>query len=234
MNIEGLIRVPLLQTLPRSRVEDLAGVMLRRRFVARQVVAREGDPATHLVVVESGSLSAAHVTAAGRRVQFGAVTGPCIVDKAATLYEAVHTATWTSTTACHVRLLPGLIFRDLLDQEPEFREHVLHHLAGQVSSHRRSRMRFAAPGPVARVADWAVEAHQAFGRVIKLAGGQQGLGEELGLSRVTVNRSLSALVTLGAIEVRSGLIEVLDLARLTTATTTGHGTNTRGARRRLG
>jgi len=193
VDIEGLLGVPLLRVLPRSRVAELARDMPVRIVPVGQVVARDGDPATHLLIVESGSLAAVHETPAGTRVRLAAVTGPCTLDKAATLHEAVHTATWAATTACRIRLLRAQVLRQLLHQEPALREHVLRYLATEVNTHRRSRIRRAASDPVAQVADWLVEKERAIGSSIPLSGGQQGLGEELGLSRVTVNRALSTL-----------------------------------------
>ncbi len=224
MDIEGLLGVPLLRVLPRSRVAELARDMPVRIVPVGQVVARAGDPATHLLVVESGSLAAVHETPAGARVRLALVTGPCALDKAATLHQAMHTATWTATTACRIRLLPAQVLRQLLDREPALREHVLRYLAAEVNTHRRSQIRHAASDPVAQVADWLVEMECAVGSSIPLAGGQQGLGEELGLSRVTVNRALSALAAAGAIQVRPRLIDVQNSAYLTTARTSGRAT----------
>ncbi len=192
VDVQGLLRVPLLRVLPRARVEELAQDMPVRLMPVGQVVARAGDPATHLLIVESGSLAAVHETPAGSRVRLAAVTGPCTLDKAATLHEAVHTTTWTTIDACRIRLLPARVLRHLLHQEPALREHVLRYLAAEANAHRRSRMRRAASDPIAQVADWLVETERAVGSSIPLPGGQQGLGEELGLSRVTVNRALSA------------------------------------------
>lgn len=115
MDVEGLLRVPLLRVLPRSRVEELARELPVRVVPAGQVVARTGDLATYLIIVESGSLAAVHETAGGARVRLAGITGPCTLDKAATLHETVHMATWTATTACRMRLLPARVLRQLLN-----------------------------------------------------------------------------------------------------------------------
>jgi len=234
VDVEGLLRVPLLRVLPRSRVEALARELPARVVPAGQVVARTGDLATYLIIVESGSLAAVHETAAGARVRLAGITGPCTVDKVATLHEAVHTATWTATTDCRIRLLPARVLRQLLNQEPALREHVLRYLAAEVNAHRRSRMRRAAPDPIAQVSDWLVERERAVGSSIPLPAGQQGLGEELGLSRVTVNRALSTLAAAGAIQVRLRLVDVHNSAYLTTASTSGRDTNARTPNSRPG
>lgn len=219
--------VPLLRVLPRSRVEELARDLPVRVVPTGQVVARAGDRASKLIIVENGSLAAIHDTAAGAKVRLASVTGPCTLDKAATLHEAVHTATWTATTVCKIRLLPAHVVHQLLNHEPAFREHVLRYLAAEVNTHRRSRTRRAAADPIAQVADWLIERQHAVGPSIPLPAGQQGLGEELGLSRITVNRALSTLAATGAIRVGPRLVDVHNSAFLTAASTSGRNTNTR-------
>lgn len=78
-----------------------------------------------------------------------------------------------------------------------------------------------------QVADWLVETERAVGSSIPLPSGQQGLGKELGLSRVTVNRALSALAATGAVRVRPRLVDVQDSTYLTTVSFSGRDTNTR-------
>lgn len=46
---------------------------------------------------------------------------------------------------------------------------------------------------------------------------QQGMAEELGLSRVTVNRVLQSLMRSGAVRIRSGAVDLLDADILTAA-----------------
>jgi len=173
--------------------------------------------------MEQGCLSAARYTAAGARVQFGAVTGPCVVDKAATLHEGTHTVTWTTTTVCRVRRLPAATLFQLFDAEPSLRDHVLRYLAAEVNLHRGSRVRHAGPDPLAQLADWLAEACGTTGDVVPLTGGQQGLADELALSRVTVNRGLSALAAAGVIKVRTRRISVIDAARLEAVRAYGRG-----------
>lgn len=217
MDIQSLLRVPLLGVLPRPRVERLAREFPSREVAAGQVVAHEGDPAHRLIILETGSLTAVHDTPRGTRVRLSAVTGPCVVDKVATLDGGVHTANWTATTACRLRLLPGTVLRQLIDEEPALRDHLLAYLSGEVARHRRATVRRAAHGPLAQVADWLLEAGRTNGDTVHLVGGQEGLGEEIGLSRVTVNRALRALAAAGIIRVRPRMVNLLDRERLAAA-----------------
>lgn len=145
------------------------------------------------------------------------MTGPCVIDKAAVLDGGTHTATWMASASCQVRLLPADLLRELIAEVPPLRDHVLRHLSEQVNRDRRARVRRAAPQPVAQIADWLAESMRAQGMRITLTGAQQGLGEEIGLSRVTVNRALRVLAEAGAVRIEPGVIVVLDPRRLIAA-----------------
>jgi CRP/FNR family transcriptional regulator len=213
----GLAGVPLFALLDEARRERIARRHPVRQVPAGQVVAGFGQPARNLIVLERGILSAGCHTVDGSLVRFGTVTGPCLIDKASVLDGGRHTATWTAARACRIRLLPTEVLRELLHEVPVVREHVLRQIAAQVNRDRRARTRAAASRPVARVADWLAEALAGPSRRIALPGGQQGLGEELGLSRVTVNRALRVLVQAGAVRTEPGAVVVLDARRLTAA-----------------
>jgi len=92
--------------------------------------------------------------------------------------------------------------------------HVFRYLSAEVNAHRGARLRSAGVDPLTKVADWPVDAHRRRGSQIALPGGQQGLGEHLDLSRVTVNRALATLRAGAAIRVRPRVIHVLDPAKL--------------------
>jgi CRP/FNR family transcriptional regulator len=214
---ETLAAVPLFSMLEEARLEWLAGQCPPREFPAGATVARFGDPARHLVVLERGTVSAVYDTSDGSRVRFATVTGPCVIDKAAVLDGGRHTASWIALARCRVRFLPANLLRGLIDDVPAVRDHVLRHLSAEVNRDRRARVRAAAPQPAAQIADWIVQSGPQQGSRISLPGAQQGLGEEIGLSRVTVNRALRVLAEAGAIRVEPGVVVVLDLGRLSAA-----------------
>jgi CRP/FNR family transcriptional regulator, cyclic AMP receptor protein len=76
----------------------------------------------------------------------------------------------------------------------------------------RSSGRAGRAGRVGEPGGWA---GQAGGALVALPGGQAGLGTELGLSRVTVNRALQSLRARGLIEIHAGGVRVLDRDGLT-------------------
>lgn len=219
MGYEELAAVPLFSMLEKARLGWLAEQCPPRELPTGVTVAHLGDPARHLVVLEWGTLSASCDTGDGSRVRFSTVTGPCVIDKAAVLDGGAHTANWITATACRVRFLPASLLRRLIDDVPALRDHVLRHLSAQVNRDRRARVNAAAPRPVVRIAGWISETSRAEGGRIRLPGGQQGLGEELALSRVTVNRALRVLAEVGAIRTEPGVIVVLDPERLAVTAT---------------
>ncbi|MCO1659473.1 Crp/Fnr family transcriptional regulator [Pseudonocardia humida] len=216
MDLDGLRRVPLFAALPPGRLARLAAAMPVRSLPVGQVVAAAGEPAVRLVVLERGSVVGVRDTVGGTAVRLATVVAPGVIDKVAALGGGVHTATWTTAAPARVRSLPSAQLRRLVDEVPAVREHVLRWLAAEADRQRRSRVR-ATGGPVARVADRLIEAGAVAGAAVRLTGGQQGLGEELGLSRVTVNRALRVLVAAGAVRVAPGLVHVLDVGLLAAA-----------------
>jgi CRP/FNR family transcriptional regulator len=216
VDLDGLRRVPLLAALPPDRLARLAAVMPVRSLPAGQVVAVVGEPAARLVVLDRGSVTGVRHGAGGAVVRLATVVAPAVVDKVASLGGGVHTATWTTAAPARVRTLPSARLRLLVDEVPAVRDHVLRWFAAEADRQRRALARVAA-GPVSRVADRLIEAGAVAGAAVRLVGGQQGLGEELGLSRVTVNRALRVLVEAGAVRVGPGRVHVLDVELLAAA-----------------
>jgi CRP/FNR family transcriptional regulator len=98
-------------------------------------------------------------------------------------------------------------------------EHVLRYLAHQVGQGRAALAARATGSALTRLAHWLLTASGPGARpTVRLPAGQQGLAEELGLSRVTVNRALQQLARAGAVGLRPGAIIVLDPAELASVT----------------
>lgn len=200
-----LADVPLLGTLPEQHVAHLAAVSRTRDVAPGTVVATRGQPARHLIVVETGTLTAVHETAAGHRRRLGEFHGPCAVDKAAVLDGGGHTATWLATTRCRLRLIPAPEFMALVDV-PSVRRHVLTHLASQLRHTQEDLTLTSYADATTRVATWLIR--EARSRV-PLPGAQQGLAETLGLTRVSVNRALRTLSEEGLVRTEPGAVVVL-------------------------
>jgi CRP/FNR family cyclic AMP-dependent transcriptional regulator len=210
-----LARVPMLGQVTVERLGRLAAAHPVRRFTAGSVLLRQGAPATHLLIMLNGQASAVVDHPAGDRSRYPLVNGPCVIDKAAVLAAGTCPATWVATRPGRALILSAPAFWALLRQQPTVREHVLRHLASQVGQSRDALAARAAGTPANRLARWLLTASASGATpTVCLPAGQQGLAEELGLSRVTVNRALQQLVRTGIVTVRPRAIVVLDPAKL--------------------
>jgi CRP/FNR family transcriptional regulator, cyclic AMP receptor protein len=200
-----LADVPLFSLVAPDVLDRLAAVAVPRDVAAGTVVAVRGEPARHLLVAETGGLTAVLETAGGRRRRLGEFPAPCAVDKAAVLDGGGHTATWVTTARSRLRLVPAAWFLALVDV-PAVRAHVFTRLAGQLRAQQEDLVLTSFADAPTRVAAWLVRA--ATPRV-RLPGAQQGLAETLGLTRVSVNRALGTLAEEGLVAVEPGAVVVL-------------------------
>jgi CRP/FNR family transcriptional regulator len=209
----------MLAQVTRERLRVLAAVQPVRYFAAGRVLLRQGAPATRLLIMLNGQASGVVDHFDGSRSRYPLAAAPCVLDKAAVLAGGAYPATWVALAAGRTLALTHHAFWALLRDQPLVREHVLRYLALQVS-HTRTALAARAAGPaVIRLAHWLLEASQSGARpVVRLPAGQQGIAEELGLSRVTVNRALQQLSRQGTIRLRPQAITVLDPARLAAMT----------------
>src|SRR5215469_3824805 len=182
-----------------------------RNFTAGRILLHQGAPATHLLIMLDGQATAVVDHRGGARSRYPLTAGPCVIDKAAVLAAGTHPASWVATTPGRALILSAPAFWTLLRQQPAVREHVLRYLARQVGQGRDALAARAVGAPGGRLARWLLAASAPDATMtVRLPAGQQGLAEELGLSRVTVNRALRQLARAGIISIRPRVIVVLD------------------------
>lgn len=168
-----------------------------------------GEPTRHLFLLLNGRVSATVTTHAGRVIQFGERAAPCALDKVTAIDGEGHTATLTALTPCMSRSLPVEDFLAMVDDVPEVRRHVLRVLADHARHHQEQFAAAATLPTEARVAAWLLDqsANSADGRIV-LPGGQQTLADQLGVTRVTINRVLARLRHDGLIEVNRCAVNI--------------------------
>jgi CRP/FNR family transcriptional regulator len=206
----ALRAVPLLAGLPEERLRLLWSESLPRRARTGEVLRAAGTPATHLLLLLRGRVTATASTEAGRRVCYGDWTGPCALDKVAVIDGAGHTATLIADVPCTLRSLRRESFLALVDDVPAVRRHVLRILADQARRGQERWTKAVALPTEARVAAWILEQIAAgpHERAV-LPGGQEQLADRLGVTRVTVSRALSRLRRDGLIAMDRRTIRVL-------------------------
>jgi len=206
--------VPLFGHLDEGRLAYVLGRSAVRTAAAGTTLAVRGETAAHLLVVESGTLTALRETADGHRLRLGEYPAPRTVDKAAVLGAGRYTATWRAATRATVRFVPAGDLRALIDEVPAVRHHVLGHLARQLDERQDDLVRTAFGDTVSRVAARLARAAVRPGDRVLLPGAQAGLAETLGVSRVSVNRALRTLARAGLVRIEPGAVVVLDPGRL--------------------
>jgi len=227
MNVTGrnlttaadLARVPMLAQVTGERLQHLTAAHPVRYFTTGDVLLHQGAPATQLLIMLDGQASAVVDHRAGGRSRYPLMSGPCVIDKAAVLSAGTYPATWVASTPGRALTLSAPSFWTLLRQQPAVREHVLRYLARQVGHGREALAALAAGTAVSRVARWLLAASASGAKTtVCLPAGQQGLAEELGISRVTVNRALRRLARTGIVSIRFRAVLVLDPVRLSLTT----------------
>jgi CRP/FNR family transcriptional regulator, cyclic AMP receptor protein len=200
---------PLFAALGSDRLATLAAVSTLSTVDAGEVVAHRGTPATRLIVVETGAFAAVRETADGQRLRLGEFPAPCAIDKAAVLDAGGHTATWMAAVRSQIRLIPAAELFAIIDDVPAARRHVLRILAGQVRDQQDDLAQASFGDAITRTAAWLARAAGRSGSKIILPGGQQGLAESIGMTRVSVNRALRSLTEEGLVHVGPGTVTVL-------------------------
>jgi CRP/FNR family cyclic AMP-dependent transcriptional regulator len=214
-----LARVPMLAQISGERLRHLAAAHPVRRLTAGSVLLRQGTPATRLLIMLDGQTSAVVDHRSGDRSRYALMAGPCVIDKAAVLAAGTYPATWVATTPGRAVILSAPTFWALLRHQPPIREHVMRYLARQVGQSRDALATRATGTAASRLAHWLLTATASGATpTVSLPAGQQGLAEELGISRVTVNRALQHLARTGIISIRPRAIVLLNPAKLVPAT----------------
>lgn len=211
---EELRSIPLFAALQEPRLREIADRCPARPVGFGAVVARQGDHGGRLIIVVRGRLSAEHHSITGGRIRLAPATAPCILDKAAVLTGEPWQVTWTARTQCVIRVMAARFFHELLAVEPSVRDHALRYLAAQLTRARQERIDRDTGDTPARIAGWLMEQRLRHGALVPLPAGQQGMAEELGLSRVTVNRALQSLMRSGAVTIQRGAVRVVDAEAL--------------------
>ncbi|WP_020497079.1 Crp/Fnr family transcriptional regulator [Sciscionella marina] len=207
-DLRSLSAVPLFATVDAARLRRLAERSAVRSYAAGAAVVLHGQPGAHLLVLESGSLTAVRETAHGQRRRLGEFTAPCAVDKAAIFDHSGHSATWLASSRSRVRFVPAAELSVLIAEYPTVHAKVLGHLAGTLREYRAELVHASFADTTARVAAWISAAAADGAGTVHLPGAQQGLAEAVGATRVSVNRALRTLAGEGLLRIGKGSVEV--------------------------
>lgn len=206
-----------LNDIPATRAEGALAARLRRegvrrRFPAGALIQQQGDRGVGLWLVESGTVSLCRFAPDGAVTVYGVLGAGDLFGELAHFAQVPRQVDAVADgDAVLIRIGPALVDR-LLRDDPAFAPWLLKSLANQLRAaldRIDGAHRFAARARIARaLADMA----RRDGPILALT--QQGLGELVGVSRVTAGQVLRQLEADGLIALRYRCVEVRDPARL--------------------
>ncbi len=222
--------LPLFQGLDDATLDRLLAGSRTELFEARQVLADSGASVTAVVVLLTGRVEVATVTAGGDHVVFGPLGAGAVIGHAALLDEGAFAlesgsfaVTATALEDCLALSIDAAVFRATMERDVRFACNVARVLA------RRLRMMIVrdawmtmldVPVRLARFITWLADTEGV--REIGSRGpaqlttrlSQERLGEAIGVTRETINKYLREWTRQGVLKHVGGRISILDLERL--------------------
>jgi CRP-like cAMP-binding protein len=220
MQPHRLAEVPLFAELPPALRDELAAASRTRHYPQGQVLCNEGDSGDSLIVLEAGQLRVSRYTAGGREVVLAVVEPPAAIGELSLLDGAPRDATITAQRAVQVRLLPRATFLELLEREPAFVRAVLRSLAALVRHGNARHADTVGLDVTGRVAKWLLARatlqgmSEPEGLTVALGRSQGELAAELGMTRTSLNKTLTRLESLGLLTVAQDQVVLRQPERL--------------------
>jgi CRP/FNR family transcriptional regulator, cyclic AMP receptor protein len=217
---EALAEATIFENLAAAQIDQLAAIAVRKRYGAREVVLRKGDPALQLFVIASGRLKAISEAGDGRHAGLSIMGPGEVFGEIALLDGEPRSATITTLERCELFIIGRNDFLHFLERSPGAAIELLRVLAQRVRrlSERVEDHFRELPGRLARLLARLAEDHgirEPGGAVrIDLKLSQQELADLVGASRESVNKQLRAWVAEGWLEQRKGRLVICDPGRL--------------------
>lgn len=219
--IAVLVRAPVFAGLPAKLSASLRTRVHRRVFATGAYLAREGEPATSMFVIEDGLVRVTHTSRNGREFllrllgpgdTFGEIG---VLDAAGTRASS---AMAVQPTSCVMVSKDDILA--VLRSTPELGLRMLAMMVAYVRQQDEDLADFAFLDVNGRIARKLLDLAGRHGEPvtggvrIRIRLPQGELAAMVGASRENVNRSLGQLVTLGALSMEGGHITILDSNRL--------------------
>jgi CRP/FNR family transcriptional regulator, cyclic AMP receptor protein len=207
--------------LDRRQLEQLGALCVRKRYRAREVVLKKGDPALQLFVIVTGRLKALTTGADGRQAALNIMGPGEVFGEVAVLDGQPRSATITAIEPCELLVIHRNELFHFLERSPSAALKLLEVLARRLRTLSERFEDSAFLEVPERLAKQLVRLAERYGE--KRAGGavliglklsQQELGDLCGASRETVNKQLRAWESDGIIAQENGRILVRNLAAL--------------------
>jgi CRP/FNR family transcriptional regulator, cyclic AMP receptor protein len=213
----------LLATLSPATREELLALGTRRQFQRGQVLLREGELSTHVILLVQGCVKVTATTPNGGLALLAIRMGGEIIGELAGLDGQPRSATATAAGLVRSRVMPRTTFHDFLTRHPDAALAVGRSVGAKLRWATRRRVDFSGyevPVRVARVlAELAVAygEHTGAGVEIQVPLTQPELAALVGAAEPTVHKALAKLRRRGVIVTGYRQMTVLDLAELRAA-----------------
>jgi CRP-like cAMP-binding protein len=197
----------------RRELEKRSG---RRRFKAGSALMHEGFPGSDVLVLLSGRVKVAVVTAEGREIVLQFCGPGELVGDLAVIDQGSRSGTAEALEPVEALAISAADFRAMIETRPSFAHAMLRGLVGRFRNADRMRIEFAAANTLGRVAARLAELVERHGETtddgiaITLPLSQEELAGWTGSSREAVAKALQTLRALECIRTERRRIIVLD------------------------
>jgi CRP/FNR family transcriptional regulator, cyclic AMP receptor protein len=213
---------PFLHALPADDRRALLALGRPRTYQPSDVVLRENDPTSFVVVILSGWVAVAVETERGSRVILGLRGAGEIVGDQAAVDHRPRSATVTALGRLEARIIPGDRFRAFLAARPAATVLVMRQLSARLRSADGERRSLASERVLQRLAARLVELAERTGRaegdggaiVVDLPLPQHDIAAAVGSTREAVAKALRLLRDQGVVHTGQRRFEVRDIGLL--------------------
>ena len=213
--------MPLFRDLDAAELTTLAGTVGTRRFARGEVIFHRGDPGDALYIVLTGRVKISSPSDTGVEAILTTLRPGEWFGALALLDGAPRSASATAVDATDTLILPRDRFRQLVDDEPSIRDHVLTALAEELRRLTRHVEELHFLDIAGRLAARLIRLAEEQGverddGAVRLDGPitQGEIAAMVGSTRQSVNKLLGQLVDDGLIRIERDAILILDLAAL--------------------
>src|ERR1700687_3316546 len=219
--IAVLLRTPLFAGLPIKLMASLRPRIHRRTFAAGAYLAREGEPANSLFVIERGLVRVTRTSRHGKELVLRILSSGDTLGELGVLDAAgIRTASAIAVEPTSCVMLSKDDLHAALLSTPQLGLRMLASLVASVRRKDEELADFAFLDVTGRIARKLLGLADRHGEAVTGGGGigirlpQGELAAMVGASRENVNRSLGHLVPVGALAIDGGHITILDADRL--------------------
>lgn len=199
----------------------LASICRWDRRAAGEVIFRQGDPGTSMVVILSGSVRVVTSSAEGKRLALAILGEGQVVGEMALLEGGIRSADVITEEPTELLVLERRDLIPFLEHNPRICIMLLEVLSGRLRQTTETLSDRAFLSLEARLAKALLRLAEVYGREtadgvrIELKLSQRAIGEMIGASRESVNKQLQAWSDEGIVQLKRGNVAVLQPEGLT-------------------